>query len=113
MRISKYVKNQNEFIRERIHDFEPLSDRVQDDILTVSAQLEQVDHQKQTNTHQTNDLADIQTNNRGTKLLVNRQQLILIDLQLNIPDATAPAAGAGRFPVQWGGNDLDPRHGAL
>ena len=67
MRISKYVKNQNEFIRERIHDFEPLSDRVQDDILTVSAQLEQVDHQKQTNTHQTNDLADIQTNDQTTE----------------------------------------------
>ena len=28
--------------RERIHDFEPLSDRLQDDILTVSAQLEQM-----------------------------------------------------------------------
>ena len=67
MKIYKYGKNQNEFIRERIHDFEPLSDRVQDDILTVSAQLEQVDHQEQTNTHQTNDLADIQTNNQTTE----------------------------------------------
>jgi len=28
--------------RDRIHDFEPLSDRVQDDILTVTAQLEQM-----------------------------------------------------------------------
>ena len=54
MKIYEYGKKQNEFIRERIHDFEPLSDRVQDDILTVSAQLEQVGHQKQTNTHQTN-----------------------------------------------------------
>ena len=67
MKIYEYGKKQNEFIRERIHDFEPLSDRVQDDILTVSAQLEQVDHQKQTNTHQTNDLADIQTNNQTPK----------------------------------------------
>ena len=59
-KIYKYGKNQNEFIRERIHDFEPLSDRVQDDILTVSAQLEQVDLQKQTNNHQTIVVAAIQ-----------------------------------------------------
>ena len=72
MKIYKYGKNQNEFIRERIHDFEPLSDRVQDDILTVSAQLEQVDLQKQTNNHQTNDVAAIQTNNRPTRLPTNQ-----------------------------------------
>ena len=68
----KYGEIQNEFIRERIHDFEPLSDRVQDDILTVSAQLEQVDLQKQTNNHQTNDVAAIQTNNRPTRLPTNQ-----------------------------------------
>ena len=66
-KIYKYGKNQNEFIRERIHDFEPLSDRVQDDILTVSAQLEQVGFQKQTNNHQTDDLAAIQTDNQTTE----------------------------------------------
>ena len=67
MKIFKYGKNQNKFIRERIHDFEPLSDRVQDDILTVSAQLEQVDLQKQTNNQQTNDSAAIQTNDQTTE----------------------------------------------
>ena len=78
---------QNSLSRERIHDFEPLSDRVQDDILTVSAQLEQV--------HFSYDPISF-----------------CLTIQY-FPDAATPTAGTGRFALQRAGDHLNSGHGAI